>query len=939
MKLQKLFFLALMCLFLTTAKRTTAQILPSDPDVTVGKLPNGFTYYVRKNTTPRKRVTLYLVNKVGSILETDEQRGLAHFMEHMTFDGTTHYPGGTLIDFLEKAGVRFGADLNAYTSYDETVYQLPLPLDKPEMLGSGLQVIRDWASEATLDQAEIDKERGVVLEEKRLRDGAQLRLQQQTFPLMVNHSKYADRLPIGTEDVLKNFKREALLNFYKDWYRPDLQAIIVVGDVDVKDVVQRIQKLFSDLHPPVTVKPRPDYQIELTGKNQFLAITDRDVQGTSMQVIMKFPHKPLSTNLNYLDFLKRNLFNMMMARHFQIVSQQNAGNYLSAGASIGSLISNVDAFSASISARPGEMEKGFGAFWKEITKIKTQGFTEDELTAVKSAYLSSVQNALSEKDKKQSAQYVQEYVRNFLHDEAFPGIEKEAELTEAYLPTISVAHINRMAKQYITDVNRDVFIIAPESQKANLPDEQQVNSWFAKYGNAVTGTEQGSQKANAIAKQPLLSQSPIAGKILSSNKIKDLGITEIKLSNGVKVILKPTTFQNDAVSFTAFSPGGTSIYPDKDYQSANYAASLTSEGGVGDFKESELEEKLYGKQVQVRPYIGERVEGISGNCTYGELETALQLTYLYFTQPRKDTSAFNATMSRTRAMLSNPVNTPEKVFADTLSGVLSNHNIRRKPQSLGDLDNITLDRSFDIYQERFKDASDFTFVFVGKFDIEKITPLLERYLGGLPATGRKEQARDLGIHIPPGKIQKTVYAGTEDKATVDLVVSGDYTYSQESAVQLQAIQYILQLRMIERLREKESGVYSPGVSMNQGRVPMSRYSFGISFGCAPANVEKLITAAWEEITKIKNNGPLPEDLEKFKAERKVGMKNALETNNFWLSYLTGQYEDQYDPKEVLNYSHVLDALTTDQLKRAFNNYLSDKNYVRAVLLPEKKSVK
>lgn len=936
MKRSKMLFLALLCLFLTTLNKARAQQLPLDPEITTGKLANGFTFYVRKNTTQKKRVVLYLVNKVGSILENDDQRGLAHFMEHMSFNGTRNFPGATLVDFLEKAGVRFGADLNAYTSFDETVYQLPLPIDKPEMLNSGLQVMRDWAAEATLDLKEIDKERGVVLEEKRLREGAQQRMQQKIFPYLVNQSRYADRDPIGTEEVLKNFKQETIRSFYKDWYRPDLQAIIVVGDVDVKAVVQKIQKMFSDLKGPVSPRPRPDYAIELSGKNQFLAITDKEAQGTSMQITIKHPHEKLVNHIDYLNSIKRNLFNMVISARFRSLAQKNSGNYLNVSAGIFPLMANIDGFNASINARPGELEKGFGVFWSEINKIKTQGFTAEELETAKTRYLSGMQAGLSEVDKKQSAQYANEYVRLFLQGEASPGLVKEAELTEAYLPTISLGHLNQMAKKYIVDSNRDVVIIASEKAKQGLPNEKQVDAWFTKYeqGTSPVASAKEDHAALALAKKPLIKTLPVAGKVVSTSKINELNITEFKLSNGVRVILKPTTFKNDEIAFSASSPGGTSIYSDGDFLSASNAVAFVAGGGLGDFDEEGLRQKLNGLQASAGPYISERSQGISGGSNVKDFETALQLTYLYFTQPRKDTAAFNASMSRIRASMSDEVNTPEKMFSDTLSAVLSNYSMRRKSPELADLNKISLDKSFEIYKDRFSDASDFTFIIVGNFDPVKIKPLLELYLGSLPAKGRKETPKDLGIEIPKGTIKKTVYSGSADKATVQLVVSGDYTFSEVNNIQLKAIEAILQLRMLERLREQEGGVYSPRVNLRTSVSPKSRYSFNIQFGCAPANVEKLIAAAWEEINKLKQNGPSQTDLSKFVEEEKVGLKGELESNGFWLGYLDFTYGENLDTKQILTYTKKLDALNVSTIKDAINTYLSDKNYIRVVLMPE-----
>jgi zinc protease len=933
-----LYGMAVLCFTLTlsAALPARAQDLPLDPEVHTGKLANGLTFYVRRNTTQKKRVVLYLVNKAGSILETDAQRGLAHFMEHMSFGGSKHFPGDSLINFLQKSGVRFGADLNAYTSFDETVYQLPIPLEKKGMLESGLLVIRDWAQEAMLLQSKIDKERGVVLEEKRLGLGAQQRITDQTFPLMVNHSRYADRTPIGTEKVLKNFDRETILSFYKDWYRPDLQAIIVVGDIDVNEVKEKIRLLFSDLKNPVDEKPRPVYSIPLNGANQFLIITDKDAQRTSLQVLMKHPHKNLRTNSEFLDHIKQGLFNQAMSNRLQSISQKNAGNYLAANAGITTVMANVDAFQAIIAARPGDLKKAVNAFWSEISRIRTNGFTNAEVDMAKSQYLNSVQAMANEYDKKQSGQFAQEYVRLFLQGEASPGIKKEAELTEAYLPAISAYHLNNLAKKYILNTNRDIIITAPESAKSMLPDEGQVNNWFAEAENqdlnAVTPPVKNTGKPDAD--KPLIAVLPSKGKIVSASNINTLNITEYHLSNGVKVVLKPTTFANDEISFAAFSPGGTSVYPDKDYQLAANATALVTAGGIGNFSADALRERLSGKLVNVSPYVAERFEGISGSCVSKDLETALQLTYLYFTAPRSDTAAFNASISRFRASLEDMPTSPEQIFGDTLRAVLTNNSMRRKPTALGDLPAITLNKSLEIYRDRFKDASGFTFVFIGNFDPMKIKPLLEQYLGALPATNRKESARDLNIDFPGGMIKKTVYNGAAEKASVQMVISGHYAFSNAANTQMEAIRQILQLRMIERLREKENGVYSPRVSLSINKNPKPAYAFSIAFGCAPENVEKLTAAVWDEIAKLKTNGPSPDDLKKFLSEQRVVVKNAMETNSFWLGYLSNQYQEQEDPSNILSYYSQLDQLNSKQLTKIINTYLTEQNYIRVVLLPE-----
>lgn len=906
-----------------------AQSLPLDPAIRTGELANGFTYYIRKNTTEKGHAVLYLVNKVGSILETDEQQGLAHFMEHMNFNGTTHFPGNKLVDYLEKAGVRFGADLNAYTSYDETVYQLPIMFDQPELIQNGLQVMRDWAQEALLETKEIDQERGVILEEKRLHEGAQKRMQNQYFPQLVNHSRYADRTPIGTTEVLVNFKPETLRSFYKDWYRPDLQSLIIVGDIDVNAIEALVKSKFSDLKNPVNEKVRTPYTIALEGKNHFTIATDKENPSTSIQVIIKRPALKNRTAGEYRANMVQNIFNQLVAERFGAISRDSNPGYLRASASEGRFIANLDAFSATVSVKPVELEKGFKALWATLNNIKQNGFTASELDRVKLSLSSGIDLSVSEKDKVPSAQLVKEYTRYVLDGESAPGIQREAELTHEFLPGITLAEIGQLAQQYMQRTNRDIIVSGTAADRASLPDEKTVLSWMAAAEQAATPLYKDN-----VSTAPLLSVLPVPGKIVSEKKTAGLDITTLKLSNGLTVVLKPTAFKNDEINFMAFSPGGTSLYSDADYQSAANAAGVVAAGGLGSLNPIQLRNTLNGKSVLVQPYIGERAEGVSGSANRKNLETAFQMTYLYFTQPRKDTTVFNKMITRSKAALANPVRTPEKMFGDTINAVLTQNNLRRGGPSLAKLDQIHLDRAFEIYKERFADASDFTFVITGSFDAATIKPLLEQYLGSLPSLSKAEKAKDVHIEIPAGVIRKTVYSGSENKATVQLILSGDYKYSAEHNLELKALKEVIEFRLLDRLRETEGGVYSPGVQLSTVKQPKSRYAMIIKFGCSPANVEKLIAATLEEIDLVKKNGAPKTDLDKFKAEEAVGLKGSLESNNFWLSYLSGSYQNGEDPAEILSYKQRLDGLTDDTVKKAANTYLDEKNYIRFVLMPE-----
>jgi zinc protease len=890
------------------------QALPLDPAVRTGKLPNGLTYYIRRNTEPKNRVVLYLVNKVGSILESEDQRGLAHFMEHMSFNGTTHFPKNDLVDYLQKNGVRFGADINAYTSFDETVYELPIPSDKPDVLKNGIQIVRDWAQDATLDPVEIDKERGVVLEEKRLGKGAGERMRRIYWPVILNDSRYARRIPIGLDTVLNHFKPQTIRRFYHDWYRPDLQAVIVVGDIDVDQMERTIKEKFSDLKNPAGERMRPGYTVPLTGKDHFVAITDKEMTSTEVEVLIKHKALPLKTEADYRNSLMQELFNQMIGQRYGELSRQSDPPFVQGSAGIGDFMGGLDLYDANMTARPGELEKGVKAMWRETVRVKRFGFTQSELDRAKVSYLSAVEAELKEKDKTQSEAYVKEYQQYFLKGTAAPGIEKEYAEVQGDLPGITLTEVDALAGKYVTATDRDILLLAPEKDKAGLPDSATVTGWL----HAVEAEDLQPYK-DEMSTKPFLSNEPVPGKITDEQQDTALHITRLTLSNGVKIVLKPTDFKNDQILFSSFAPGGTSLYPDADYQSAASAAGIIAAGGAGNYNVTELQKYLAGKQISVKPYIGERTEGINGSATPKDLESALQLTYAYFTEPRK----------------ANRGNDPNSVFGDTVSAILGNYNIRRTGPTLEKLHQIDLDTAFRMYKERFSDASGFTFTFVGSFDVATIKPLLEKYLGSLPATNAGAQAKDLGIHMPAGQLTKIVYKGTEPKATVYLIFSGTFDYSAENRVRLDALKEALQIRLIQRLREDESGVYSPGVHVNMSKLPEARYAFIISFGCAPENADKLVASALDEVGKLRTTGPLQENVDKWRAEDRSARETQLKTNSWWMGYLTGQLENGEDLHQLNGYSPIVDGITPAELKETAVKYLSGDNYIRMELLPAK----
>jgi zinc protease len=918
----------LLCAIGTVA---TAQppAIPLDAAVRTGKLKNGFTYYIRHNQTPKNRAQFYLVNKIGSILEDDDQLGLAHFVEHMTFNGSRNFPKNTMMNYLQTAGVRFGADVNAYTGYDETVYQLPLPTDNKDLVSKGLQIVHDWAQSATLDPAEIDKERGVILEEKRLGKGATDRLQKQYYPMLLNHSRYAARNPIGTDEILKNFKPASIKQFYHDWYRPDLQALIIVGDIDAVDMEQKVKALFADLKNPVTERKRAEYAILLTGKNQFIALTDKEVTGTIAEVIIKHKAPVMKAAADYKDLLTRQLFNSMLASRFNELSRKPGQVYLSANAGIKDFLGGLDTYRATVAVKPGELKKGFIAMWYETERLKALGFSAEELERAKQNLKEQLENVYRERDKISSENYVQEYLAHFLKNEASPGIEGEYKLMNIYMPRIKLNDFNTLIGNYLQENNRDIIITAPADTQKDLPRKEEMDKWIAEV-KSMPMLPFMTQKVSS----ELLSMKPVAGKVVSEEKDSKEGITTLTLSNGVKIIIKPTAFKNNQVLFRGFSTGGTSLYDDRDYPSATNAASIISAAGVGNLNANELDRFVANKELEVRPYIAERYQGITGGSSVKDFEVAMSLVYAYLTQPQKDSSLYKTMMDRSRARYNNRANDPGSVYNDTVSAVLGNHNIRRTGPSIKKLDMVNLDRAYQIYKERFANAGNMTFVFAGSIDIATAKPILEKYLGSLPRTQTADKARDLDLAIPAGEISKTVYKGKEAKASVLLVYSGKYDYDQHNNILFDALRETLNIRLLETLREEESGVYSPRVELTTAKYPKPTFTLTVQFGCSPANVDKLITTAKAEVAALGNSGPRPENINKWQVEWIRQRELDVNENSWWLNYLVDKLQSGGKPEENTNDQVFVNAASLAELKDMARKYMQNGNFIKLVLLPE-----
>lgn len=918
----------------TTTAKVQGTLIPNDPNVKIGKLSNGLTYYIRKNTEPNNRAELYLATRIGSLMEDDNQQGLAHFTEHMAFNGTKDFPKNDIINYLQKAGVRFGADLNAYTGFDQTVYQLPIPTDSVAVFKSGFKILANWAGKIVMEGDEIDKERGVIVEEDRQRGkNAQDRMSKQLLPVLLKGSRYADRLPIGKIDILNTFTHDKIRNFYKDWYRPNLQAVIAVGDFDVNEVEQLIKENFSGLTNPANPRPRLSYDLPDHKEPLVKIITDPEQQYNVAMIMYKQRGHVLKTTSDYKKSMINSMINSMLGSRIQEIMQKGNAPFIQAqssyGAYQGGLVPNINAFqSVAVSSSGATLEKAFTAVLTENERMSKYGFTQSELDVVKKNIAAGNEMQLKEKDKIASASLVQRYLNHFLTGTSIPSTEYSYELNNKLLADITLAEINAVSKTLITKDNQIIIVQAPEKEKANLPTEAQLLAALKNASNDVTAYVDNS------VNKPLLDKKPVAGKIVKEQKIEKIGVTELTLSNGIKVLLKPTDFKNDQIIFNSFSRGGSSLSTDANFYSAG-AVGLIPGGGVGDFNPTQLGKLLAGNTGNARSYISELYQGYNGSAAPKDLETAFQLVYAYGTNPRKDQEIFNKSLSDFKVSLENKNANPESVFGDTVTAVLSSYHKRSMPMTLADVDKISIDDAFAFYKDRFADNSEQTFVIVGNFEVEKIKPLIETYIASLPSLNKKQDFADNGVYPPKGKVSKTVYKGLEDKAAVQLYIHGDYDYSADTNMQLDALKSALEMKILERLREKESGVYSPQVGLSVGKYPKAHYYFTISFSCATANVEKLIAAALEEVKHIKDNGATNDDIMKFKSEEQRQIELSLRDNSFWLNYLTNRMKNGEELDQILNIKERLNKVTVESSKANAQKYLSDDNYVRLVLMPEK----
>lgn len=925
-----LFFLVPIAVFAQELKPT--DLIPFDPNVKKGTLKNGLTYYIRRNTKPENKVDLRLVINAGSILETDEQQGLAHFMEHMCFNGTKRFPKNQLVDYLQSIGVKFGQHLNAYTSFDETVYFLPIPSDNPEKLEKGFQILEDWAFNANLTPEEIDKERGVVLEEYRLGLGADKRMEDMYIPKMMYNSQYANRLPIGKKEILENFKYDKLISFYKDWYRPNLMSVIVVGDIDVAAMEKKINDHFESYQNPKNEKPRKTFDVP-NHKETFVCIeSDKEAAQTQVQLLYKDygTRKIKKTIADLRDVAIEALFTTMLNNRLNELTNSPTPPFTYGFTYHGETFArNKEAFQSFAMIDEKKQIEALKVLVSENQRVKKYGFNTSEFERAKSDLMSRAENQYKDKDKTESENFVWECQSNFLNQQPMSGIAWDYEFGKKLMPTITLAEVNSYIKDYIKEDNRVVVITSPEKEGLKKVTEQEVLAAIAVNANDLKPYEDKAVAASLL-------RNPVnAGTLVKKETNDKIGTTTLTLSNGAKVTYKKTDFKNDEILLEALSFGGSNLYTNDEMKKVQFANGGLTEAGFSGLDQNDIDKFMAGKIATVSPYISNTTEGFRGSTTPKDLEYAFQMLYAYFTDLNFDASAFEGYKQKQSNFFENMMSQPSFYFQQEFYTYLNKENPRWNGivPTAEKWAEVDYQMAYNKYKERFANAGDFEFFFVGNVDDATMEDFSKKYIASLPSNNVKESAKDLGYRLLKGDIKKVVKKGKDPKSNVTIMFYGDATYSPKEAIAMTALGEVLTIKLIEELRENESGVYGVSARGSMNKVPYGSYNFNIGFPCGPENAEKLIASALAELDKIIKNGPEEKDVNKYKEAEALEYKKKMKENRYWMTNFTKSFTNGSSPDDILVASENVKAVTAKEIQDVAVKYLS-KDKTIGILMPE-----
>jgi zinc protease len=909
--------------------------LPVDPKVRVGHLDNGLTYYIRHNNLPANRADFYIAQKVGSIQEEPQQRGLAHFLEHMAFNGTKNFPGDatgpSIVAWCESVGIKFGNNLNAYTSIDETVYNISnAPTERAGVVDSCLMILHDWSNYILLKDDEIDKERGVIREEWRSRNSGIMRVYTDLQSTIYPGDKYADCMPIGSIDVINNFPYKDIRDYYHKWYRPDLQGLIIVGDIDVDAVEAKLKALFADVSKPVNPAERVYYPVSDNDEPIVAIGTDKEVDSPSIEIYFKtdaMPREQRNTIAYLLQNYLTSMVSTMLNERLSEIAQQPNPPFVQAYSSYGSffLASTKDAFNVSATSKAEGIDAAYKAILQEVERARRFGFTEAEYQRARANFLKSLETSYNEREKTRSESYVGQYVRAFLDNTPIPGIETTYTMMNQLAPNLPLQAINTILPQLINGKNEVVILAAPTKEGVTYPTKEELLAQLK--GMQSLDLQPYVDK---VSDEPLLKELPTGGKIVSEESGQLYGTTKLTLNNGVTVYLKPTDFKADEIMMNSVSDGGNSQYPNKDALSLEYLNSVSDVGGLGNFSATDLPKILAGKKVSVGTSVNAREEYVNGRCSPKDFETMLQLTYLYFTAPRRDDEAFTSFKNRTRAELESMQANPLASINDSLKMALYGNNPRivyMKPEMVDDID---YGRILDIHADRFADASDFTFYFVGNIDMETMKPLIAQYLGSLPATHRKEHWKDTHTDFRKGTF-KNEYTKEQQTpmATVVLFYNGKIHYTEKNLLLMDYMSQILRMVYTEEIREKEGGTYSVSASGQMMKYPKEEGILQIVFQTDPEKKDRLTTLVTDLLKKFATEGPTAEQMTKVKEYILKTYADNQKENSYWLGNLMNHH--LYGIDRVKGYTELVNGITAGEVQHFAADLLKQGNQIEVTM--------
>lgn len=931
--LTALSLLLLGSLSLSAGVKDTGKKIPLDPNVRFGVLENGMTYYIRANDLPEDRADFYIVFNVGAILENDDQDGLAHLTEHMAFNGTKNFPKKGVLDFLERNGVAFGHNVNAFTSLDVTAYNLnDVPVTDESVVDTSLLILHDWSNYVAFEDEEIDAERKVVHEEWRTRRSADFRMMKELMPVIYKGSKYAERDVIGSLDVIDNCSYETLRSFYRDWYRPDLEAIIIVGDFDAEVMEKKVVNVFSKVPKAENPKERPVYEVP-DNKEPLVGIaTDPEAQRNMVQVYFKHDIiEPADKNIDYMrELLIRNLYNSMINTRLNELVQKENPPFIVGYSAYSGMTRSKDAFTAVAFAKDNEVPRALTSVLEENERVRQHGFTQGEFDRAKKDILRGYEKSYKEKDNQKNNQYVWEYFSHYLTNEPSPGIEFEYEFANKMIPSISLEEINSLPQKWITNENIVVSITGLENEDTKLPTEEEVLAIIEKVSN-----KELDPYVDAVSDKPLVAIMPEAGIVKDTELLDDLGVTIWTLENGAQVVVKPTDFKEDEILFEAYSLGGSSLLEVENLPSADMTTTIISQSGVAEFDNITLNKMMAGKVVRLSPYLSEFTEGLRGATSPQDLETFMQLMYSQLATPRYDEQAYNAFLGRIKAWLKNTSTDPRSVSRDSISFIMADRNERKTPMNVDKLNKVEFEKIKDIYADRFMDGSNFRYYFVGNVDTETLKPLVEKYIGGLAPVDREEMWKDNNVRPPADNAVNHFKIPMETpKATVFVNYNGKMDYNAENLVYLSAVRYILSLRYTETIREDEGGTYGVGVWTSASKIPYEGFRVNMQFDCDPERAEHLKSIVYAEVDNFGKVGPKEVDVHKTIEYFIKTREEDLKENRFWLNTLVSMDKNGLNTINKSNYDEIVKGMTVEKLQKFAENIFASSKNVEVVMFPE-----